>query len=53
MFIVYKPLRMKNVEVSNEQSRGNQETRTKQLPKNRIYLQEFYKNKMFLRGNKK
>lgn len=33
MFIVYKPLRMKNVEVSNEQSRGNQETRTKQLLK--------------------
>lgn len=33
MFIVYKPLRMKNVEVSNMQSRGNQETRTKQLLK--------------------
>ena len=59
MFIVYKPLRMKNVEVSNGQSRGNQETRTKQLPKiqalseDRIYPQAFYKNKMFLRRNKK
>ena len=38
MFIVYKPLRMKNVEVSNEQSRGNQETRTKQLPKKTEFI---------------
>lgn len=33
MFIVYKPLTIITVEVSDLQSRGNQETRTKQLLK--------------------
>lgn len=46
MFIVYKPLRMKNVEVSNRRSRGNQETRTKQSPKRQDLSQAFYKNKI-------